>query len=113
MIDFDAAVKQYIETLLWSELDDDGEPFDKNWKPADVSDGTRAKMAADVRGFIECCQGEWPNVFANIDSEQIGHDFALTRNGHGTGFWDRGNGARGQWLSEKSKPYGETHLYVA
>jgi len=24
-----------------------------------------------------------------MDAEQIGHDFWLTRNGHGSGFWDR------------------------
>ena len=35
-----------------------------------------------------------------------GHDFALTRNGHGTGFWDRGLGAIGDMLSNECKPYG-------
>lgn len=42
-------------------------------------------------------------------SEQAGHDFYLTRHGHGAGFWD------GDWpepaataLTEASKSYGET-----
>ena len=35
-----------------------------------------------------------------------GHDFALTRNGHGTGFWDRGLGEMGDMLSNECKPYG-------
>jgi hypothetical protein len=42
-----------------------------------------------------------------------GHDFALTRNGHGAGFWD------GDWpepaateLTKLSKEYGEVDLYV-
>ena len=35
-----------------------------------------------------------------------GHDFALTRNGHGTGFWDRGLGEMGDMVSEECKPYG-------
>jgi hypothetical protein len=47
------------------------------------------------------------------DSGQGGHDFWLTRNGHGAGFWD------GDWpeevgkrLTEASKKYGEVYLYV-
>ena len=40
-----------------------------------------------------------------------GHDFALTRNGHGTGFWDRGLGRIGDMLSNECKPYG-THTVI-
>ena len=29
------------------------------------------------------------------DASQASHDFWLTRNGHSTGFWDRGTGALG------------------
>ena len=39
--------------------------------------------------------------------EQHGHDFALTRNGHGTGFWDRGYGVVGGRLTEAAQAYGE------
>jgi len=44
--------------------------------------------------------------------EQAGHDFWLTRNGHGTGFWDRPE-VYGSWESEKftamAKGFGEAH----
>ena len=45
------------------------------------------------------------------DGHQIGHDFYLTRNGHGAGFWDRyasGStlGKIGNELSELAKTYG-------
>jgi len=46
--------------------------------------------------------------------EKAGHDFWLTRNGHGAGFWD------GDWqepagaeLSKASKAFGEINLYVS
>lgn len=32
--------------------------------------------------------------------EQAGSDFWLTRNGHGTGFWDRGLGTVGEALTD-------------
>jgi hypothetical protein len=44
--------------------------------------------------------------------EAFGHDFWLTRNGHGAGFWDRGLGALGDRLTDASKPYGEVNLWV-
>ena len=39
-----------------------------------------------------------------------GHDFALTRNGHGVGFWDRGLGAVGDALADVAKLHGEQYL---
>jgi hypothetical protein len=38
---------------------------------------------------------------------QHGHDLALTRNGHGTGYWDRGYGATGQVLTSAAHRLGE------
>ncbi len=43
--------------------------------------------------------------------ESAGHDFYLTRNGHGAGFWDQGLGAVGERLSKACKPYGSTDNY--
>ena len=66
----------------------------------------------DAEAFWECFayvilslgygeRGEnWPSA------ELAGHDFALTRNGHGTGFWDSGLGEMGDMLTEECKPYG-------
>ena len=42
-----------------------------------------------------------------------GHDFWLTRNGHGTGFWDRGlPGDLGDRLTAATKLFRECELYV-
>ena len=44
--------------------------------------------------------------------EQGGHDFALTRNHHGAGFWDRGMGDLGDRLTDACRPYGESDAYT-
>ncbi len=44
--------------------------------------------------------------------EQAGHDFALTRNHHGAGFWDRGLGEAGDLLTEAAETFGESNLWV-
>jgi hypothetical protein len=53
------------------------------------------------KNFLEAayCQ----NGYNDSDA---GHDFWLTRNGHGAGFWDRGLGVTGQLLSEAARIYG-------
>lgn len=45
-------------------------------------------------------------------AEYAGHDFCLTRNGHGAGFWDRGLGALGDRLTKAAKVYGEFFIYA-
>lgn len=110
-IDIDGAVSGYIECLFWTETDGD-EQLDANHEESELTDEARTAMATDVRNFIEGCQSDRPTVFNGMDAGQIGHDFALTRNGHGTGFWDRGLGERGTWLSAQAKPYREARLEV-
>ncbi len=48
--------------------------------------------------------------------KQAGHDFYLTRNGHGTGFWDKPEiyGETGaEVLTKICKNFGEVYLYVS
>ena len=46
------------------------------------------------------------------DDTMGAHDFWLTRNGHGAGFWDGDWPVNGDKLTEISKVYGECNLYV-
>jgi len=106
--EIDAMLASYVETALWSSTDDDGEPLDANYGVDDIADKALASMRKDVKAFAKAnagdIDGEW---------EQAGHDFWLTRNGHGAGFWD------GDWpepassrLTAASKAYGESDPYV-
>ena len=41
-----------------------------------------------------------------------GHDFWLTRNHHGAGFWDRDLGAIGDALTQKCQAFKEVYIYI-
>lgn len=106
----DAFTTAYIECALWSSTDESndagGEPLDSNYGPEDITRVALLEMVADCRSF----QADNADDLAGLDSEQCGHDFWLTRNGHGAGFWDRGLGALGDRLSAASKVYGSVDL---
>lgn len=106
--DRDAFFTQYVNTLLWSETDDNGEPLDGAYDTDDLAPESVTEMRAECDDFV----GANVMDLADIDAEQAGHDFALTRNGHGAGFWDRGLGALGDRLSDAAKVYGTQGLCV-
>jgi hypothetical protein len=102
------ALRQYVETALWSSNDDDGYPLDDRFGVEDVAPETIAAMREDLDAFI----ASLPLAAAFLDPEQVAHDFWLTRNRHGAGFWDRGLGALGDQLTDLAHGFGETDLYV-
>jgi len=113
----DPFTHQYMETLLWSSTDETtpqgGEPLDKNYTVADISPECKAEMEADCKSFQEA-NADLLNTAYNLhwDPSSAGHDFALTRNRHGAGFWDRGHGEVGRALTDAAHAYGEVNLYV-
>ena len=106
MDDFTAA---YIECLAWLATDENGEPCD-HW--LDASELTEAQLEEIERDCEDFQEANAELLEQAGSAEQNGHDFALTRNGHGAGFWDRGYGEVGEKLSEACKPYGTQALYV-
>jgi hypothetical protein len=103
-----AFVAGYLECALWSSMGDDGEPLDYDYSEDDVHSDARAEMTRECVDFIRANRAD----LAGMNAGQAGHDFWLTRNGHGAGFWDRGLGDKGKRLSEASKVYGDYGLYV-
>lgn len=108
----------YIEAALWSSHDNSdpetgGDPLDKNYGPEDVTSKTKAKMRKECDDFIRKAKKELTQAFEQgMNAGSAGHDFWLTRNGHGAGYWDRDLGDVGDELSEKAKQYGERYLYA-
>jgi hypothetical protein len=103
----DTFTRQYIETALWSSTDDDGEPLDKRFSPYDLPAETLARMDADCAKF----QADNFELIAD-DLSRAGHDFWLTRNGHGAGFWDGDWPEHGNTLTAASAEFGECDLYI-
>ena len=119
----------YIECALWSSVDDGGEPLDSNQDGADaLAPETIERIEQDCAAFIAANKTNlaeyaerWPlSLQAAVGygskyhsaSDCAGHDFWLTRNGHGAGFWDRGFGSLGERLTDSSEKFGGLSLYI-
>jgi hypothetical protein len=108
MKDIAKILKHYLICVLWTEELDSreiGEIHPKSLEQATI----------DVHSFVQ----KAGSLLDDIDEEQIGHDFWLTRNGHGAGFWDRGLGVVGDKLTEICKEFkgidvttDETTIYI-
>jgi hypothetical protein len=111
----DTVTDQYLETALWSSTGEDGEPLDDDHSTNDIAPAALAQARADVESFLESNAKPIDQAKALVptyDDASVAHDFWLTRNGHGAGFWDRGLGAVGDELTKNAKPYGECDPYV-
>jgi len=91
-----------------SDPEDHSEMLDGDYSADDIEEGTLTEMRSDCESFAE------GNILdlAGMDPGQAGHDFWLTRNGHGAGFWDRGLGEKGDRLSDAAHVWGEVNLYA-
>lgn len=103
----DSFVCAYMETALWSSMDDDA-PLDQDHTVNDLARSTRRAMIADCEHFTARVE-----EIGAIPTQEMAHDFWLTRNHHGAGFWD------GDWpeplatqLTELSRAFGGADLYV-
>ena len=114
----DSVVSAYMVCALWSSTDDDGEPLDGFYEVYDLADEAQASMIEDVQGFLDIVEDEDIDWRSGWSADQLGHDFWLTRNGHGAGFWDRysGDGQQlteiGDQLTKWAKSFGTSDVYV-
>lgn len=114
----DPFTRAYIAAALWSSNDESdesgGDPFDANYDGTDIAPETLAENAEDIASGCARPKGaDWD------DAEQAGHDFWLTRCGHGAGFWDGDWKGRqidgkdaGDRLTEASEAFGNVDLYL-
>ena len=94
----------YLVCALWStpgymeKEEDDLEALDEKYDVEDVAESFRSKSASDIEALLGLLNSA--GIELN-DESQFGHDFWLTRNGHGAGFWD------GDWDTEEDPELGE------
>ncbi len=113
--------KAYLECMLWAENDDStpagGEPLDRNHTIADLPPETIKRAVGDCKRFQhENCEALIEAIYGtpgHSDATMAGHDFWLTRNGHGAGFWDGDlpEGV-GEALAIAARAMGECSPYV-
>ena len=104
-MDIDKAFYAYVECALWTSTDDDGHPLDE--LGVELESSAVASMRNDVEDFFRANAAD----IVDLDPAQVGHDFWLTRNRHGAGFWGRGLGALGDRLTDAAHAYGESNIY--
>lgn len=120
-------LQAYVNTALWSSIGDDDQPMDRDYEIDDLAPETIATMQADLDRFFTTLEStpdddrtlldvalEYADssVRDNDPYGTICHDFWLTRNGHGCGFWDGDYGHVGGKLTEIAKGFGSCDLYV-
>ena len=111
-----------VECLLWSSsLMEEEKTLGhgyfvaevENWDCVDspVSPNSVASLQNELEQFISLTEDTL--IASKLSPSQIGHDFILTRNGHGTGFWDRGLGEIGDTLTKWAQTFGPLEsLYI-
>lgn len=107
--DCDEFTRGYIICAMWTSTSDDGEPLDTTLGPSDIEPESLLRLATDCTTFQE---NNADDLALAGDAGQNGHDFWLTRNRNGAGFWDRGYGEVGRRLTDAAHIYGESNLYV-
>ncbi len=116
-IKLEAFTRGYIACALWcGVMSYDGEELesaDSDFSEDDLTDEARETIEKECRDFVASNISDL--MGCDLDSEQCGHDFYLTRNRHGAGFWDRKS--RGEYadqcldrLTKTSHAYGEQSL---
>lgn len=108
-IEIDSFTLAYIQCALWAETDGD-EPLDRNYDITDLEPTSIQRMQDD------CARFQTENDCSEIreDPCTAGHNFWLTRNRHGAGFWDGDYPEElGKALTETSHHFGECNLIVS
>lgn len=100
----DTFVEHYSICAIWTNEELDGFTSD------DINMKAQLTIIEDCYSFLVKAWG----IVSELDLQQAGHDFWLTRNGHGTGFWDREDvyKGKGEELTKLAESYGEQYVYL-
>ena len=110
MTEFNPTVKALAEAILFTELNGSGKPLDNGFTVNDFDKDSLERLYCDYLQFIEevdplitsrIGNASWDSVDDFYDLMQPAlyqteYDYILTRNLHGSGFWD------GNWSSHVS-----------
>ena len=82
MTNLETFTQAYYEAIYFTDTGDDEQP------PTDAEIAPEAKkdIEADCAAFY--LKSDLEALYSKDAIAQAGHDFWLTRNGHGAGFWD-------------------------
>ena len=98
-------VDAYLEAAVWAE-----KPDEEDWDGANWSQSALDLAHFDCCAFLRLAKGN----IKGWDMSQLGHDFWLTRNGHGVSFVDRdfSGGFERKELYDLAKVFKEEYVYL-
>ncbi len=102
----------YIDCALWLSTTPEGTALDRDYSARDFSEAALAEVTADCARFLEECKTLITTEGRERALESAARDFWLTRNGHGSGFWDGDWPANGEALAEACKSFDPCDLYL-
>jgi hypothetical protein len=117
LMELDEFTKGYIVCALWSTTDHStesgGDPLDQNYDEDDIATESLAEIIETCKDFQQA-NAELLNQYVEKgrSMDHAGHDFWLSRCGHGTGFWDRGFGEVGDKLDNAAEVYSGCDITV-
>jgi hypothetical protein len=110
-------IRGYLEAALFASHDindpEYGDTLDAVYSVDDFSDKAREDIKQDCESFIEMAEesGLWDAIEGDL--AYAGHNFFLTRNRHGAGFWDgRYESKIGNELTKIAHTFGSQDFYV-
>lgn len=116
--DREAFAGAYVAAALWSECDDEGLPLDIQYTSDDIDPDSLRDARMEAMAWYDANHNLWAAATYEYRGSinmygpgQAGHDFWLTRNGHGAGFWDRGL-ENSDLLSVLARGMGEANLLI-
>lgn len=101
----------YIIAALWTCTTDNDTPFENLYNLSQIDAESRLRVVNDCHSFIDKALEH----LENWSAEQAGHDFYLSRNGHGAGFFDRSEIANKETcnaLQNICRQYGERYCFT-
>jgi hypothetical protein len=121
----DSIVQGYLEALSFTgaSLDEEiaeelgldyneNEPLLYDFNIYDITPNSTEKAREDCQDFLERARSLLND---GLDWELVGHDFWLTRNHHGSGFWDQDTlygKENSEKLTEIAQEFGEKYAFV-
>lgn len=105
----------YLECAAWCDINSDSEGLElqAHEQGATFSETAREAAKRDCRAFaFQINASSWD--YAGYDLARLGHDFWLSRNGHGAGFFDRDELPKAvrDFAQDKARRWGSTNVFA-
>lgn len=112
----DMTISQLFETLIWQATNLEGTLLDYlNFDRDDIDPRDQATLIEEFRVFVQSNQDDVHDFMeaTGFTIDHVAHNYILTRNRHGAGFWDHTDHPSAERLSEACQFQGTIDVYIS